>query len=157
MAKEILTLDAVISNGVITVNGTAENGMLAAAVVIYNADGTQILFAESTSVAADGSFAYTLDTGARGTYVVSVADYDGGGTAKTATVSESTTTKKSVGTPKTGYETEEVATVAPEANASFSGAGFLVFAAAFVACAAAGFMISRVLARRARAKAANKR
>lgn len=152
MAKEILTLDAVISNGVITVNGTAENGMLAAAVVIYNADGSQILFAESTSVAADGSFAYTLNTGARGTYIVSVADYDGNATAKTVTVSESTADKASVGSPKTGFETQPAAeTATPEANASaISGALFFV---GFLALAAVGFTATRlIMRRRARAK-----
>ncbi|MBQ6355421.1 hypothetical protein IJJ18_03375 [Candidatus Saccharibacteria bacterium] len=152
MAKEILTLDAVISDGVITVNGAAEDGMLAAAIVIYNADGTQMLFAESTSVAADGSFAYTLDTGARGTYIVSVADYEGNATAKVVTVSESTAAEASVGSPKTGFETQPAAaSPAPEANASaISGALFFV---GFLALAAAGFFAARlVMRRRARSR-----
>lgn len=157
MAKEILTLNAEISNGVITVSGTAENGMLAAAISVYNADGSSILFVETTSVNADGTFSYSLDTGARGTYVVSVADYDGGGTAKTATVSETTEdtpADASVGTPRTGYETAEtVATATPEANASSSVSGALMFVG-FLAFAAVGFTVARlVVRRRARTKA----
>ena len=107
-AKTISSVSAVNSNGKITVSGTAEEGTLACAVFVYDSTGSTLLDMETCEVNADNSFRYQMSkTYDKGTYVVKVADYDGGSyKSTTATVAEATaaatTTVKS---PKTSEMT----------------------------------------------------
>ncbi|MDD6193624.1 MAG: hypothetical protein PUB19_01850 [Lachnospiraceae bacterium] len=107
-AKTISSVSAVNSNGKITVSGTAEEGTLACAVFVYDSTGSTLLDMETCEVNADNSFRYQMSkTYDKGTYVVKVADYDGGSyKSTTVTVTEATaaatTTVKS---PKTSEMT----------------------------------------------------
>ena len=85
-------MNATAANGKITVSGTAEEGTLACAVLVYDETDTNLLSMETCGVAADSTYSYTLGMKfANGTYVVKVADYDGGSyTTTKVTVSGST-------------------------------------------------------------------
>lgn len=91
-AKNITSVNATAANGKITVSGTAEAGTLACAVLVYDETETNLLSMETCGVAADNTYSYTLGMKfANGTYVVKVADYDGGSyTTAKVTVSGST-------------------------------------------------------------------
>lgn len=91
-AKNITSVNATAANGKITVYGTAEEGTLACAVLVYDETETNLLSMETCGVAADSTYSYTLGMEfANGTYVVKVADYDGGSyTTAKVTVSGST-------------------------------------------------------------------
>ena len=91
-AKNITSLNATAANGKITVSGTAEAGTLACAVLVYDETETNLLSMETCGVAADSTYSYTLGMKfANATYVVKVADYDGGSyTTTKVTVSGST-------------------------------------------------------------------
>ena len=104
-AAEVLSVTAnESSNGVITVEGTVENNMIAAAINVYDASGENLITMETTQINDDNTFRTTIALQA-GTYVVKVADYDGGA-YKTLTVSSessaSISTAKDVKTPATG-------------------------------------------------------
>ena len=103
-AKNITSVNATAANGKITVSGTAEEGTLACAVLVYDETDTNLLSMETCGVAADSTYSYTLGMKfANGTYVVKVADYDGGNyTTTTVTVSNETeTTTKTEETSET--------------------------------------------------------
>ena len=76
-AGTISTVGAAAGTNQITVSGTADTGVLSVAIFVYDSTGTTLLKMES--VAVDSSHAYTdtisIDAG---TYVVKVADYEGG-------------------------------------------------------------------------------
>lgn len=75
--SNIKTIDASISNGTISVSGTTEDGVLAVAIMVYDSTETNLITMQTTSVGSDNSYSDTI-TLASGTYVVKVADYDGG-------------------------------------------------------------------------------
>lgn len=93
-AMNITSVNATASNGKITVSGTAEAGTLACAVMVYDKTGENLVGMETCGVADDNTFSYTLDMEfANGTYVIKVADYDGGNyTTTNVTVSNETET-----------------------------------------------------------------
>ena len=110
-AKNISGVSAVSSNGKIIVSGTAEEGTLACAVLVYDSTESTLLDMETCAVKEDSTFRYQMTkTYAKGEYVVKVADYDGGNyqttTVKVADKTEEnikdTTTVKS---PKTSETT----------------------------------------------------
>jgi len=77
--NNILTLSASVSEHTVSVSGTAESEVLAGVVVVYNSTETTMLDMESFEVGSDNTFSYTLtNTFDDGTYVIKVADYDGG-------------------------------------------------------------------------------
>lgn len=88
-AGTIATVTASAGNGQITVSGTADDDVLAVAIFVY--DSTETTLLKMKSVAVDSSHAYS-DTIAveNGTYVVKVADYEGGD-FNTTTVTVGTT------------------------------------------------------------------
>lgn len=103
-AMNITSANATASNGKITVSGTAEAGTLACAVMVYDKTGENLVGMETCGVADDNTFSYTLDMEfANGSYVIKVADYDGGNyTTTTVTVSNETeTTTKTEETSET--------------------------------------------------------
>ena len=93
-AKDIKTINASESNGKVSVSGTAEAGTLAVAVLVYDENGAELLAMETASV-SDENLYYAEVELAEGTYLVKVADYDGGD-YKTATVSPETKTEEKV-------------------------------------------------------------
>ncbi|MBQ8992364.1 hypothetical protein IJ090_02960 [Candidatus Saccharibacteria bacterium] len=102
IAKDIKTLNAAIKNDTISISGTAEAGTLAVAILVYDEAGSELLAMETASV-SDENLYYAEIGLTDGTYLVKVADYDGGD-YKTATVS-----------PETEESSEEEATVIPTA------------------------------------------
>ena len=64
-------------NGVITIQGTAENGMLAAAIMVYDATGEELITMQSVAVSNNHKFNSIINL-EQGKYLVKVADYDGG-------------------------------------------------------------------------------
>lgn len=83
-AKNISSVTATEENGVVTVSGTAEAGTLACAIFVYDSTGTTLMAMETCGVNDDSIYSYTMKTTLKeGTYVVKVADYDGGAYAST--------------------------------------------------------------------------
>lgn len=75
--KNVLTLDATENeNGHIDISGTAEDGMLAAAIFIYD-ESNNLVKMQTTQVNNDQTFTDSLDL-TPGTYTIKAADYDGG-------------------------------------------------------------------------------
>lgn len=91
-AKNITSVNATASNGKITVSGTTEAGTLACAVMVYDETGANLVGMETCGVAGDNTYSYTLEMKfTNGTYVIKVADYDGGSyTTTNVTVSDET-------------------------------------------------------------------
>ena len=104
------------ANNKITVSGTTDASVLACAVLVYDSAGTNLLGME-TCAASGGAYSYTLTQNfAAGTYMIKVADYNGGDYATanvtvtgTTTVAAATTSTATVATtaksPKTGQNT----------------------------------------------------
>ena len=93
--------------GVVTVNGTTESGMLAATVLIFDSTGTDIVAMKT--VAVDNNSYSTTFALSEDTYVIKVADYDGGDyiskSISPITTNSSTNTsllKNNTNNPKTG-------------------------------------------------------
>lgn len=97
---KITSLSANISNQVISINGTAESGVLATQIVVYDESGENIIAMQSTGVEADNTFSATIAVGSDAKYIVKVADYDGG-EYKSATVT--TEAVDPAGSPNSGY------------------------------------------------------
>lgn len=76
-AKTINTLNVTESNGKINVSGTTEDGVLAVAIMVYDSTESNLITMQTTSVGSDNNYSDTI-TIASGTYVIKVADYDGG-------------------------------------------------------------------------------
>ena len=94
--KAIETINASQAGGIVTVSGTAENGMLAATVYIYNEAGTKLVAYKTVKVSNNQ---YTAKLGLpNGNYVIKAADYDGGEIKKTTL----TVTGSTIDNPKTG-------------------------------------------------------
>lgn len=84
-AKDIKTINASEANGKISISGTAEAGTLAVAIMVYDEAGSELV-AMKTAAVSDENLYYSDITLAEGTYVVKVADYEGGN-YQTTTVS----------------------------------------------------------------------
>ena len=76
-AKEITSLNAALGDGYIAVAGTAEAGTLAVAVLVYDESGEELIAMETTDVTDENSYATRIAADS-GTYIVKVADYEGG-------------------------------------------------------------------------------
>jgi len=75
-AKSITSIET-DGKGGLSVSGKTEAGMLAAAVAVYDESGKDLVTMVTTDVASDNTFITTVDV-PTGTYVVKVADYEGG-------------------------------------------------------------------------------
>lgn len=82
-AGTITSVKAEAGNHEFTVSGKAEDGVLSVVIFVYDSTGTNLL--QMKSVAVDSNHDYT-DTFAvtEGTYVVKVADYEGGAFSETS-------------------------------------------------------------------------
>lgn len=77
-AADILTFSASeTKDGVINVSGTVENSVVAAAILVYDSTGQNLITIETTQINDDNTFSANIAVGA-GTYVVKVANYEGG-------------------------------------------------------------------------------
>lgn len=86
-AKTISTVNADISANQITVSGTAEAGTAACVVLVYDQSGTTLQAMETCQVGKDNTYSYTLTREfAPGSYLIKVADYEGGEYASTTAV-----------------------------------------------------------------------
>lgn len=74
---KINTLEAKSENGNVTINGTASDGVLSVAVFVYDEAGNNLIDVGSAVVNDDKTFTRTVAL-PDGTYMVKVADYDGG-------------------------------------------------------------------------------
>ncbi|WP_075720648.1 hypothetical protein [Roseburia sp. 499] len=91
-AANIVTVSATGNSTSATVSGTAENGVTAVAIMVYDSTGTNLIIMESVSVRDDHTFNDTINL-ASGSYLIKVADYEGG------TYSETTVTVAASNTP----------------------------------------------------------
>lgn len=91
-AANIVTVSATGNSTSATVSGTAENGVTAVAIMVYDSTGTNLVIMESVSVSDDHTFNDTINL-ASGSYLIKVADYEGG------TYSETTVTVAASNTP----------------------------------------------------------
>lgn len=90
-ALDITSCNVSAGEGVILVDGTAEEGVLAATILVHDETDANRLALDSVSVSSDHTYSDSIEMSA-GTYVVHVADYDSGNfCTKTVTVASSTT------------------------------------------------------------------
>lgn len=75
-AKSVKTLDVTESSNKITISGTTESDVLAVAVFVYS--GTELVNMETCSNNSDNYSCELNKTFTEGSYVVKVADYNGG-------------------------------------------------------------------------------
>ena len=101
------TINAAAGTNQITVSGTADTGVLSVVVFVYDSTGTTLLKMES--VAVDSNHAYTDTISAvPGTYVVKVADYEGGEfKEKTVTIQSTSTNPGDEGSGTSSNESSE--------------------------------------------------
>lgn len=140
---KILTVNATEQNGVISVKGTTEPGMLAVAISVYDKTGQTRVALRTTSVNDDNTFAYDIEI-AEDTYQLCVADYNGGDCATVTVAVATEEEKEAIGSPDTGYEAieqvaKEPAVVEPSTNAGASITAMVITATILVAFVAAYF------------------
>lgn len=149
---KVLTLNTTTTESTVSVSGTAEDGVLAVGISIFDKTGTERIAVRTASV-VDNKYEYTVDGLSKGEYQVCVADFDGGD-CKTATVTLAAEEKKeddesAAGTPETGYHTIKTEEVTPEANASMSSpALYISLAIGAIVAVVLAFGIRHVFAKR---------
>lgn len=96
-AGTVSTVNVVEDDGVVTVSGTASADTLACAVLVYDATGANLVNMETCEVEDNNTFSYTLTTKLEaGTYVIKIADYDGGAFKESQLVVSSNTDNGSI-------------------------------------------------------------
>jgi len=119
-AGTITSVSAASGASQMTVSGVAGDGVLSVAIFVYDSTGTELVMMESVSVDNSHAYSDTISVAA-GTYVVKVADYEGGAFSETnVTVTESTVpstssaTSSSTASTTTGTATSTVQVTAPK-------------------------------------------
>ena len=86
MAANVLSVSGKLKDNMLTVSGTTDASVIAAVICVYNSDESDLLAMESVSV-SNGTYSneFSNRTFSGDTYIVKVADYDGG-TYNTITV-----------------------------------------------------------------------
>lgn len=101
-AANVTAVSATGNSTSATISGTAETGVTAVAIMVYDSTGTNLVIMESVSVNDSHTFSTTIDLAA-GSYLIKVADYDGGDYKETTvTVGASGNTSGGNGTGNTG-------------------------------------------------------
>lgn len=75
--KSVISLNVSVSGNTLLISGTTEEGMLAVAVAIYNESGKKLITMQTAAVNDENSYETSIEA-ADGTYLVKVADYQGG-------------------------------------------------------------------------------
>lgn len=100
-AGSISSMSAVGGSGKVTVSGTAGSGVVAVAIMVYDETGTTLKAMETTGVDDSSKYATEISVDA-GTYLIKVADYEGGDyQTATVTVTGSSSSSESVTTTTT--------------------------------------------------------
>lgn len=76
-SKSILALNVSVSGNSLLVGGTTEDGVLAVAIAVYDKSGKNLVTMQTTDVNDDNTYESSLELD-DGSYVIKVADYDGG-------------------------------------------------------------------------------
>ncbi len=110
-AGTITSVNAEAGDNEFTVSGKAGDGVLSVVIFVYDSTGTKLL--QMKSVAVDSNHSYTDTFEAEvGTYVVKVADYEGGAFKETSvTVEQIETTTQAETTTQTETTTQKETTV----------------------------------------------
>ncbi|MCR5146635.1 MAG: LPXTG cell wall anchor domain-containing protein [Clostridia bacterium] len=104
--KKVNEVNAVQNAGKITVSGTVENGMLAVAIQVVDSNG-KLVTLETGDVDVNNKFNLVIEV-PEGTYIVKVADYEGGEVVeKTVPKTEEKTTEETKADDKTTDTTKE--------------------------------------------------
>lgn len=97
-AGNISSLTAKAESGSVKIEGTADVGVLAVAIMIYDTTGTDLVKMETVSVGDDQKYSDTFKL-SNGSYMIKVADYEGGDFQSTTVTVGASEKDKS---PKTG-------------------------------------------------------
>lgn len=102
-ARNITSLNTSSTGNKISVSGSTQDGVLAGAVMVYDKNGADLICMETFAVGEDSKYSYTLDRSfANGTYLVKVADYDGGTFEEKTVTVNSASSASTVKSPSTG-------------------------------------------------------
>ena len=77
-AADVKTFDAKLEDGVITISGTAEDGVYAVATTVYDKTGEALIAMQTTAVGEDLKFSDEIVVSKDDEYIVKAANYDGG-------------------------------------------------------------------------------
>lgn len=116
---KVTSFSATASDKTITVSGEAEEAMVACAITVYDSTGEQLLSMKTTAVDDSNKFSDTITVDADGTYVVRVADYEGGSYEQTSVVVQTDTSSTTGTTPS---ETAS-STAAPASDSTVAATG----------------------------------
>lgn len=75
---DVKTINASITDNIISVDGTVDSGVLAVAIMVYEEDGTTLAAMKTTSVDSNDKYSDTIEVTSGKKYVVKSANYDGG-------------------------------------------------------------------------------
>lgn len=122
-AANITAVSATGNSTSATISGTAETGVTAVAIMVYDSTGTNLVIMESVSVSDSHTFSTTIDL-TEGSYLIKVADYDGGDYKETTVTvgtsgntSDETDTGNTGGTSSDSNETENTGGTSSNNNA----------------------------------------
>ena len=90
-AADISSVNATGNSTSATISGTADNGVTAVVIMVYDSTGTNLVTMESVSVSASHTFTDTINLNV-GSYLIKVADYEGGAFSETTVKVESSNT-----------------------------------------------------------------
>jgi len=76
-SKSVVSLNVSVSGNSLLISGETEGGMLAVAVAVYNKSGEKLVTMQTAAVNDDNSYKTSIEV-EDGTYLIKVADYQGG-------------------------------------------------------------------------------
>lgn len=126
---DVQTINASITDNKISVDGTADNGVLAVAIMVYEEDGTTLVKMETTSVDSNDKYSDTIVVTAGKKYIVKAANYNGG---------TYVTTEVETPTPSTNKPTPSVDKPTPSAQTG-DNSHFVAYSAIMI-IAATGYV-----------------
>ena len=77
-SKNVKSMDVVLDNGVIKIEGTTDSDVLAVAIMVYDTNEEYLIKYVTTDVDDDNKFGYDIDVSSDDNYVIKAANYDGG-------------------------------------------------------------------------------
>ena len=103
----VKTVEASITNDIMTVSGTTEHGVLAVAILVYDENEENLITMITTAVTESDTYTDTINI-EDGNYVVKAANYDGGEYKVTKTIKGVTTTTTPATTVTTTVKANEI-------------------------------------------------